>query len=511
MATLPDYTSYNDRDFDSLRARIFDLVQSVFPSWTDDASANFGNLMMESFCFVGDVLNFYEDKHAREGRFAFAKLRKSMIALCKLIGYELSAATVATCDVTLTIENPDELTGTTVVSDSFPVIVRTNDVTNPVRGEVNDGAQVSFDIGSGETTKTYSWKHQVTQSVYIVASTGLGNQEVYVPYGPFVDGSEAVNTVADGSFSLVDDFLSSGPTDKHYRRQIDHNGYVTIIFGDGQNGAIPQGNIQITVKTGGGLLGNVEAGSLIRVEGTFSDNYGNRATVTASNAAAAEGGASAETVNAARVNAPASIRVLNRTVSREDYEINAKRVSGVGRALMVTSNEDSGVDENTGILYVLPSSGGTPSQALLDAVETMCTVTYPNTVTFNLSVLPVSYQTVDVYATVWLRPNVVAATVRQAIEDALEDYFSPLMADGTENTDIDFGYYMVDADGEPANEIPWSDLLNVVRDVSGVRKVGAGATEFTLNGLRDDVSVSLRKFPSLGTVTLINGDTGGTL
>lgn len=505
MGILPPQTDYTNKDFEALRLRIFDLIKSVFPTWTNDAVANFGNLLAEAHCFVGDVLGFYQDQQAREGRFAFTQMRKNMIALTKLIGYELPGATAASCDVTLSISNADALVGIVTQVGSSNLTLGTNEITAPVKGEIQ--GSISIDL-SATGPFVYQWEHSTTQTPYIVASAGNPDQNFTLPFGPFLDSSDSVSTPTQGTFTRVDSFFNSGPTDTHYRIQVDQNNLATIIFGDGQNGVIPIGNTTCEYKTGGGVLGNVEAGSLVKLEGSFVDSVGTKAYIESTNGLDAEGGFPREEVNAARVNAPESIRVLNRTVAREDYEINAKRVDGVGRALMLTSNEQAGIMENHGQLYILPMTGGIPSQTMLDSVEEMCTVTYPNTVTFQLEVLSAAYKEVNVEATVYLRNGQTPSEVKAAVEEALEDYFEPMMADGTPNPNVGFGYEYKDDEGNPAGEVPWSDIFNVVRDVSGIRKVGAGASDFLLNGLHDDVSISNWQFPSFGTLTLINGDTG---
>lgn len=81
MALLPEPVDYTDRDFDSLRARLIALVQSVFPDWSDFDVASFGNLLLEMFAVVGDVLTFYQDNLARESRLVTAIQRKNVIAL----------------------------------------------------------------------------------------------------------------------------------------------------------------------------------------------------------------------------------------------------------------------------------------------------------------------------------------------------------------------------------------------------------------------------------------------
>lgn len=505
MAILPASTDYTDKDFASIRSRTFDLIHSVFPTWSDEAVANFGNILVESFSWILDVLMFYQDQQAKEGRIWSAQLRRSMIGLCKLIGYELSPAAAATADVTLTLLNADHLTGV-VTPDSTPVVVQTNEVTDPIKGELQ--GTISFDLGAGETSKTFSWEHSTTQTPYVVASNNRADQEIVLPFGPFLWDSEQVSTPTQGVFTRVDSFYDSGPTDKHYRVQIDQNNLATVIFGDAQNGVTPAGNITVSYKTGGGIWGNVEAGSLVKVVQGFSDGVGTDAYLSATNANAATGGTAREEVEGARANAPASIRVLNRTVTREDYEINAKRVTGVGRALMLTSNETSVIGENRGKLFVVPSTGGVPSDLLLQQVEDMVTITYPHTVTFQFEVLPVEYKEVDIEGTIWLRRGYVASDVKASILANLEDFFEPMLASGAPNPNVDFGYYYQDDDGLPVSEVPWSDVFNVIRDTEGVRKL---EHTMELNGVTDDVSVANWEFPTLGDVTVIDGETGGAI
>ncbi len=511
MAILPTSVDYSDKDFDALRARAFDLIQSVFPDWTDDAVANFGNLLVESHCFTGDVLHFYQDQQARETRLAWVQLRRNMIALAKLINYTMTPATAAAADVRIRLANAADLTGMVTPAGVTRVVLRTEALTAPVRGEIDLSiGSIYFDLGLGETEKVFPWRHAITAAVYTVAASGRADQEVVLPLGPFLDdGGEEVWTTAQGAFTRVASFWGLGPSDLVYRVAVDQNDKGSIIFGDGRNGARPAGMINARYQTGGGLAGNVEAGALCRSEATWRDAVGREAQLEITNVLRAEGGYPREEVNAARVNAPASTRVLTRTVCREDYEINAKRVPGVGRALMLTSDDQPGIPENHGRLYVLPLTGGTAPSMMLEAVRVMVTDTYPRTITFQLEVLAAVFLAVNVQATVFLRPNTTPSVVAAAIRANLADYFSPMLASGEPNPNVDFGYYYRDADDLPAGEIPWSDLFDVVKDTTGVRKVEGGT--FLLNGARDDVGLGLHLFPALGTVTLINGDTGGAM
>lgn len=56
MGLLARATDYTNKDFDSLRLRLQSLARSVFPTWTD---FNFGNILLELYAFVLDVVVIY--------------------------------------------------------------------------------------------------------------------------------------------------------------------------------------------------------------------------------------------------------------------------------------------------------------------------------------------------------------------------------------------------------------------------------------------------------------------
>ncbi len=255
--------------------------------------------------------------------------------------------------------------------------------------------------------------------------------------------------------------------------------------------------------------------------------------VSVTNPEPASGGADRQTVASAKLLAPESLRTLTRTVTREDFEINARRVPGVARALMLTSNEDASIDENAGILFVIPEGGGLPTPALKNAVLAQVTEVYPSTLTFQVSVQSPVYKNVDVEARIYLRQGHAPDSVRDRVKANLEAMFRVSAPDGTPNPLVDFGFYRTvrsaaeysevdehaeggavhikDADGNPVGEIAWSDVFNVIRDTEGVRKIGDRHGDLKLNGLPADIKLGIKEFPLLGNVTLTDGDTGGLL
>ena len=67
-------------------------MKSVCPDWTDFDVASFGNLLVELYAFVGDVLTFHQDNLARESRLVTATQRRSVMAFPKMLGYRLQGA-----------------------------------------------------------------------------------------------------------------------------------------------------------------------------------------------------------------------------------------------------------------------------------------------------------------------------------------------------------------------------------------------------------------------------------
>jgi len=503
VAVLPNSVDYTDKDFDALRARLIALVRSVFPDWSDFSVASFGNLLIEMYAFVGDVITFYLDNQARESRLGTATQRKNVIALARMLGYRLHGAQAATAEVRIALARPP----TADVVIPAGTVVRTQEVTEPVRFQLL--ADVSIPAGADPPQATGDVENSETRT-QLYDARGLADLDVVLDHTPYLDGSATVSA-ANGDYAEVDSLLGSEPNDRHFMVLVDQNDRATVRFGNGTSGAPPTGTVKVTYKTGGGAGGNVDAGRLVVIEGAFTDIHGHPVQLTVTNPDPATGGSDRQSVASAKLLAPESIRTLTRTVTREDFEVNARRVPGVARALMLTSNEDASIDENAGILFVIPEGGGLPTPALKNAVLAQVTEVYPHTLTFQVAVQSPVYRNIDVEARIYLRQGNSQVAVRDRVRANLEAMFQVTGPEGTPNPLVDFGFNIKDADGNPVGEIAWSDVFDVIRDTPGVRKMGDARLDLTLNGLPADVRLNVREFPVLRTVTLVNGDTGELL
>lgn len=509
MALIPAPTlDYTDKDFDAWLVRVQSMIPQVFPGWTDFNTANFGNTLLEEFSFALDVLSKYMDVQALEAFMVKASQRKNLIALAKQILYVPKNASPATVDVTFTL--------TAVPANDVVIpegtIVATANLVDPVQfrllADLTIAAGTNPPIGVGTVEHS-----ELVQDIY--SSNALPNQSFDLSATPVIE-IEALQAT-NGIYSKVDNFLRSRSNDRHFVLVVDQNDRGRIRFGNGVNGEIPTGTITNDFKTGGGPSGNVEPGAIRRVIGQLFDVMSVPVTASVTNTLKASGGFARQSNESIRVQAPESLRATTRSIAREDFEIHARTlVTGVARALLLTSDQDPSVDENTGLLFLVPEGGGVPSTSLKNQVAAIFTTRYedggrPKSPTFRLIVSDPNYRTIDVFAVVFTKTGFKKSAVKADIIANLTSFFAITNPDGTPNELIDFGFNMTDSAGNPIGELAHSVVFDVVNDTAGVRKLGDSLTEQTLNGAHQDIVLLLREFPQLGTITLIDGETGQEL
>lgn len=512
---------YSDRDFAAARLRLRSLARSVFPTWTDFNAGSFQTILLELYAHVIDTQSFYQDAQAQEAFWATVTQRISAIRLGRLIDFRLSGATAATGSLLFTLPSP------AVLAETIPVGVGARTVgASPIRYRTTAVGTIPVGASTVSIAAERALQHQET-----FTSGETPNYEVLLANFPYLDTrgyvsggdlSSAVVTANEGTFVERNTFLGATADARVFVILVDQDDRARIRFGNGVSGRIPTGLITVTYKTGGGVAGNVEPNRITQMEGSVSAAVGGGTalSLTVTNPAAFSGGTDRMSVETARALAPQSLRSLVRSVTKDDFEVNARRVAGVARTLMATRNEDPAVAENTGRIQIVAAgarlaSGRTapaaPSATMLASVRTEVTVTRPQTLTFTVIVEAAAFADANITTRIYLNRGAVAATVAPAIRAALADMFAVLLADGTANPDIDFGANLVDAAGTVVAEIPWSTIFNAIRDTAGVRKVDEGTSGLLVNGLRGSLVVTARQFPRLGTVGIVNADDGAVL
>lgn len=174
-------------------------------------------------------------------------------------------------------------------------------------------------------------------------------------YLPGVDGAEPQLEVrvAGVRWMLVADFADSAPDDRHYRIVTAADETTSVLFGDGQTGAVPPAgaSLQATYRIGGGSAGNIAPGRLSRVTRAHPllDHVTNQTPIA--------GGTEPSGPDEVRSQATRWIRTFDRAVSVADLADLALTMPGIARA-------SARWDPRQGAVLVVATAAGDPPSPL---------------------------------------------------------------------------------------------------------------------------------------------------
>jgi hypothetical protein len=367
---------YMARDYDSLLYSMRSLIPYKLPEWKDyEAEADFGNVLLQLFAHMGDILSYYQDRIANESFLGTARERGSIIHHLRLIGYWLS--TPAPAVAFLDIQVPEDCTETVTITKGDAFGTKSEKDKSSVRFEYTGGSDLVIDFSTItvlDEKKTYSGvpveEGRLVKEEIIGESAGTPNQRFPLSHSPLIlrargpgEGLRKDITLLTQlgdhieEWTLQESLAFSKQGQAHYMMEIDEGDRAEIIFGDGEFGVIPPPGavIKVTYRVGGGIHGNVAP----RTIDTIVDAP-DLALLGAEviNPGPATGGADRESIQHAIKNAPAVFRSYKRAVTAEDYMALALKVSGVGKVRA----EKAGW--NSVSLFVAPQGGGKVSDLL---------------------------------------------------------------------------------------------------------------------------------------------------
>ena len=373
--TVIDYMA---RDAESFLRSMRALIPQKLPEWTDfESEADFGNVLLELFAHMGDMLSYYQDRVANESFLGTAQERRSVIQHLRLIGYTLSTA--APASATLRLSVPATTTDVITIrrGDAFaskgqkeqpsvrfeyvreqPLTI--NCATLPVDPVTNRKFHTGIPVEEGRLIKeeilgtspgTANQRYTLTHAKLILRSRGQGqtvNRDIILltELGPLRE-----------EWTLRESLAFSREGQKDFAIAVDEDDRATVIFGDGVLGAIPASGavIKVSYRVGGGAQGNVGSDTIRTII-----NAPQLALLGAqvTNPGAATGGAERESIEHAVSHAPQVFRSLKRAVTAQDYEALALDFKGVGKVLA------EGTSWNVVTLFVAPAGGGHVSDVL---------------------------------------------------------------------------------------------------------------------------------------------------
>lgn len=319
------FIDYSARDFESIRAAIFDYLRKKYPQdWTDFSESNLGNALVEIVAWAFDNLSFAVDRAVNENFITTARDRQSVIRLAQLLGYKLAPASAASVDMFSQDTDLAKLTspifiaaGTRVVAgdvvfevDKDYTIVKDQSIN---LWSTNGGEQLPLAIISAKQGETNS---------AVFTGDGNKNQTYKMTRRPYIDKSvyvevNGIRWTEVQSIVLGDTINQSNQN--IYEIQLDRDDYLSIKFGDGIAGNIPGDGeiIRVYQRVGGGERGNIAAGA---IDTSIScQANGSASKLKVYNFSPASGGADRETTEHAKLYAPVWARTTDRAITLDDY------------------------------------------------------------------------------------------------------------------------------------------------------------------------------------------------
>ena len=386
-----DYTS---RDFSALKSDLISLIKErTDTAWDPTDYSDLGNVMVESFAYMGDIMSHYLDRIANETSIDTAIKTDTLLSYASLFDYVPSGPTPAVVNVLF--ENISDASisipvGTQVMAPlSYGPFYQVYFETTEAATALAAGDTITLACQEGKTVNTD--RPDLIDSTYnkplpssLGTSSGKTNQTFIILDANIISNSITAYVgqgVAFSSWAYKDNLYEWGPTDNVFTTKQNADGTLYVVFGDGVNGAIPPAGqlVSATYKTSAGLSGNVKAQAITEV--TFVPGNIDPEAVTAlnvTNEAAAYGGADGDGLNQLRTKTKAAIFTRRRAVTLEDHKDLALLVPQAGKVNAVSSVYSSVS------LYVQSQNDSSATPGLISSVAAISNVVASGgTITFT--------------------------------------------------------------------------------------------------------------------------------
>lgn len=387
-----DYTS---RDFAALKTDLINLISSrTGKAWDTADPSDLGSVLVEAFAYMGDIMSYYIDRVANESSVETAVKRETLLNFAALYGYKPSGPTPATVNVLFTNTSAapiDIPIGTQIMAPlTYGPYTEVYFETTQSATQLAASATITLTAKEGKTVNTdrpdlINPVNNKPLPASLGSSTGESSQEIIIPDFGLVDSSLIVYVgqgAAFAAWSYVDTLSEYGPTALVFTTSQNADGSLTVIFGDGVNGAVPPTGqlISASYKTSLGAAGNVISSAITEVTfipGNIDPEAVSYLSVT--NDTSAIGGADADSSDQLRTKIKSAISARRRAVTLEDYEFLANQTPQIGRAKAISSIYSSVT------LYIQTQNDGTNTPGIAGGSPTSTWTTLQSNVQKYLS------------------------------------------------------------------------------------------------------------------------------
>lgn len=349
-----DWVGYLDRSYQQIKASLLARVVNSNPEMTDHTESNPFIIIISMFAGVAEMLGYYIDNVAQESYLATAERLSSVIKHSVALDYRIKARSPESVDIIITFSAPVPSpftisAGSTIESDSGILYTMPND----------------YNVLAGVTSATIPFAEftEITNNAF--GTTNGKRNQLLLLGTTYMQGSLKLK-IGGIDYDEVTTFAYSSSADLHFIVDIKEDGNAYATLGDGINGKLPLNNqnIAVTYRTTQGPDGKVGRGEF---DGTSLNLIavlpGGITATDANSVQGTSGGATYETIEDIRRNAPRALRTQDRMVTREDHKDIIELVTGVAKA------EVHFCCGKTIDIYIAPDGGGIASGMLISDAQ----------------------------------------------------------------------------------------------------------------------------------------------
>jgi len=465
---------YSTRDYEGFRNDMIEMLKKKLPEYSDFSQSDAGIVLIELLAHGLDILSFYNDVVANEVFLSTARERESIMKLVGYIGYNLRYSTPAKFKQVFEIEpQPTPYT----IPKGLKVMTKRDDVEPQITFELDEDLVIPAGKTGLETDENgeYLYSVGITQGETITmevvgTSRNVPDQEFKLGYKPVI--VDSIKLYVDEGAGLVrwnrvESFVDSDVDKRDFVVRINEQDEAFIQFGNGVSGRIPErvvNGIRATYRIGGGQIGNVAPNTITELP--------NKPAVvirTFNPKEAYEKGRDKESIESAKIKAPAQLRAMDRAVTIQDFKDLALTVDFVSKSQAIYDKETNKIS-----IYALPDDGEQLTEKQIKYLEDF----FDERILLGTSYVieQPQFQNIDLSLRIKAGNGYKHSTVREVAEGLLEGYFSLGR----------FGF------GE---EIQLFGIIDALMGYEGIRSV-------IITDPTDDILVDETKIPVIGNVVI---------
>lgn len=473
--------SYTHRSLENSRQEGLTKIPIISRGdWTDLNATDPGMIILDYVHALVDMINYYQDHQALETFISTAKERKNIFRLAKQLCFQITSAKGATVDLNFYIEQyysetiriPKYTIVTTETDIPFITLedayINAGELSVTVPAVQGEHKTASY---TGTGISRYSNVSRAEDQYFV-----LGDQNIDI------DSIEIVDSLS--RYWMPVEYIVFSDTDElAYQKDLNHDGTITIKFGNGVRGAIPDTTDTLFISYIHSLAeeGRTGANTITVLKDRLYDILGNSLSesnvkVYVTNPESTAGGSSPLSDEEITLLAPGAIKAQDRAVTIKDFENLARTIDGVADAVAydINNSPEGFCLYHEVKVVIMPEVGTAVNNSLINRVyDYLQKRMIPPT---NLQVLAPADKVLDIEITVVKQSGAVEGGIEYSVMEAVQKYFEDRYG----------------AIGESFNP---NELIAKLASVQGVRYVDSMTPANT-------VDVSITEIIRLGTVTI---------